>query len=111
MALECIQNSFFSTKSDVWAFGVTIWELITLGGIPYECVEDKDMFHHIESELKLNQPEGCSLDVYNMLLTCWSDNPSDRPTFEKLAKLLKEYSKDPSNYLTVWRSPNTNATG
>lgn len=103
LALECIRHRIFTTKSDVWAFGVTIWELLTFGCRPYEHIPAKDVPDKIESGEKLKHPQGCSLDIYCTLLSCWQIDYASRPTFEELVGIFQEYARDPGRYLVIER--------
>lgn len=101
LALECIRHRIFTSKSDVWAFGVTIWELLTYGVRPYENVAAKDVPDLIEVGHKLPQPDICSLDVYCILLSCWVLDADARPTFKQLAETFAEKARDPGRYLVI----------
>ncbi|KAH7966620.1 hypothetical protein HPB49_018110 [Dermacentor silvarum] len=70
LALECIQHRIFTHKSDVWAFGVTVWELLTYGMRPYENVSARDVPDLLEKGERLNQPSICTIDVY-MIMIKW----------------------------------------
>ena len=91
MAFECFYGKF-SQKSDVWAFGVTMWEIFTLAKEqPYCDMSDKQV---VEDALKgknstlLSKPNLCPLEVYKIMLECWPHNPEQRATFEQLFQLL-----------------------
>ena len=91
MAYECFYGKF-SQKSDVWAFGVTMWEIFTLAKEqPYNDMSDKQV---VEDALKgknrkiLVKPDMCPLIVYKIMLECWAHNPEQRATFEQLFQLL-----------------------
>lgn len=101
LALECIQHRIFTSKSDVWAFGVTIWELLTYGKRPYEEFHARDVPEKIETGTKLKQPDICSLDVYIILLECWGLNADARPTFKQLAETFAAKARDPGRYLVI----------
>jgi epidermal growth factor receptor len=101
LALECIRHRIFTSKSDVWAFGVTIWELLTYGQRPYENIAAKDVPDLIEVGHKLPQPDICSLDVYCILLSCWVLDADSRPTFKQLADTFAEKARDPGRYLMI----------
>lgn len=101
LALECIRNRIFTSKSDVWAFGVTIWELLTFGARPYENIAAKDVPDLIEVGHKLPQPEICTLDIYCILLTCWHVDADSRPHFKELAEQFAEKAADPGRYLVI----------
>lgn len=101
LALECIRHRIFTSKSDVWAFGVTIWELLTYGQRPYENISAKEVPDLIEVGHKLPQPDICSLDVYCILLSCWVLDADARPTFKQLAETFAEKARDPGRYLVI----------
>ena len=91
MSVECFYGKF-SQKSDVWAFGVTMWEIFTLANEqPYNDMSDKQV---IEDALKgknrtlLTRPDLCPLDMYKIMLKCWAHNSKQRATFEELFHLL-----------------------
>ncbi|XP_023305404.2 epidermal growth factor receptor isoform X1 [Lucilia cuprina] len=101
LALECIRHRVFTSKSDVWAFGVTIWELLTFGQRPHENIPAKDIPDLIEVGLKLEQPEICSLDIYCTLLSCWHLDAEMRPSFKQLVNVFAEFARDPGRYLAI----------
>jgi epidermal growth factor receptor len=99
LALECIQHRIFTHKSDVWAFGVTVWELLTFGGRPYENVPARDVPELLEKGERLHQPDGCSIDVYMILVKCWILDAESRPSFKELAEDFGKMARDPGRYL------------
>ncbi|XP_055299802.1 epidermal growth factor receptor [Sitodiplosis mosellana] len=101
LALECIRHRIFTTKSDVWAFGVTIWELLTFGKRPFENIPARNVPEEIEAGVKLKQPDICSLELYCTLLTCWQIDADSRPTFKDLVADFQKYASDPSRYLAI----------
>ena len=97
MSYECFYGKF-SQKSDVWAFGVTMWEIFTLAKEqPYNDMSDKQL---IEDALKgknrtmLARPDLCPLEVYIIMLKCWVHNSKQRATFEELFQLLTSAYQD-----------------
>ncbi|EFA01355.2 epidermal growth factor receptor isoform X1 [Tribolium castaneum] len=101
LALECIQHRIFTHKSDVWAFGVTIWELLTFGERPYDNVPARDVPELLEKGERLPQPEGCSIDVYMILVKCWILDAESRPSFKELAEDFTKMARDPCRYLAI----------
>ena len=92
MARECFYGQF-SAKTDVWAFGVTMWEIFTLAkDIPYEDMDEKEIVVDATkkdgSRKLLEQPENCPQEVYNVMLKCWTSDPKLRATFEELHTAL-----------------------
>lgn len=99
LAPECISKRKFTHKSDVWAFGVTIWELLTFGVKPFEEYDTKEVPLAIEKGARLQQPSYVSAEVYKVMYACWFYNPEDRPNFKTLAESFVNFARDPERYL------------
>ncbi|NXQ46949.1 RON protein, partial [Catharus fuscescens] len=89
MALESLQTQKFTTKSDVWSFGVLMWELLTRGASPYAGVDPYDMAHYLLQGRRLPQPSHCPDTLYRVMLSCWAPAPGDRPSFTGLVGELE----------------------
>ncbi|XP_034936586.1 epidermal growth factor receptor isoform X2 [Chelonus insularis] len=101
LALECIQHRVFTHKSDVWAFGVTIWEVFTYGERPYDNVPARNVPELLEKGERLPQPAICSIDVYMIMIKCWMLDAESRPSFKELADDFAKMSRDPGRYLAI----------
>ncbi|KAH9498588.1 hypothetical protein Btru_007466 [Bulinus truncatus] len=101
LALECINHRIFTHKSDVWSFGVTLWELFTLGKKPYESVRTKDVPLLLEKGERLQQPSMCTIDVYMIMVKCWMLEAESRPSFKELVDEFAKMSRDPGRYLVI----------
>jgi len=101
LALECIQHRIFTHKSDVWAFGVTVWELLTYGGRPYENVPAREVPDLLEKGERLNQPNICTIEVYMIMIKCWMLDAESRPGFKELADEFTKMARDPGRYLVI----------
>jgi L1 cell adhesion molecule len=101
LALECIAQRVFTHKSDVWAFGVTVWELLTYGGRPYENVPARDVPDLLEKGERLPQPPICTIDVYMIMIKCWMLDAESRPGFKELAEEFAKMSRDPGRFLVI----------
>ncbi|XP_006633394.2 hepatocyte growth factor receptor isoform X1 [Lepisosteus oculatus] len=84
MALESLQTHKFTTKSDVWSFGVLLWELMTRGAPPYSDINSFDITVFLLQGRRLLQPEFCPDSLYNVMIECWHPKPERRPTFSEL---------------------------
>lgn len=101
LALECIQHRIFTHKSDVWAFGVTVWELLTYGGRPYDNVPAREVPELLEKGERLPQPAICSIDVYMIMIKCWMLDAESRPGFKELTDDFSKMARDPGRYLAI----------
>ncbi|XP_006893072.1 PREDICTED: macrophage-stimulating protein receptor [Elephantulus edwardii] len=86
MALESLQTYRFTTKSDVWSFGVLLWELMTRGAPPYPHVDPFDLAYFLAQGRRLPQPEYCPDSLYAVMERCWATEPGARPTFRMLVR-------------------------
>ncbi|XP_075993283.1 hepatocyte growth factor receptor [Genypterus blacodes] len=84
MALESLQTHKFTPKSDVWSFGVLLWELMTRGAPPYSDVNSFDITVFLLQGRRLLQPEFCPDALYTVMVECWHPKPERRPSFSEL---------------------------
>ena len=90
----------FTSQTDVWAFGVTLWEIFTFArDTPYSNMTDQQVIDNACSVVAkqgrfkyLPQPNGCPSDVYYVMLQCWQRTPEDRPKFSSLYKNFESQS-------------------
>ncbi|EPQ09986.1 Tyrosine-protein kinase BTK [Myotis brandtii] len=81
---EVLMYSKFSSKSDIWAFGVLMWEIYSLGKMPYERFTNSETAEHIAQGLRLYRPHLASERVYTIMYSCWHEKADERPTFKVL---------------------------
>lgn len=81
---EVLMYSKFSSKSDIWAFGVLMWEIYSLGKMPYERFTNSETAEHIAQGLRLYRPHLASERVYTIMYSCWHEKADERPTFKIL---------------------------
>ena len=90
---EVSERRKFSEKSDVWAWAITAWEVLTGGRLPFHrTADDETVAEYIETgqtAAKLGQPDGCNDELWALLLRCWEKKPANRPTFERLGAALE----------------------
>ncbi|XP_052770650.1 fibroblast growth factor receptor 4-like [Mya arenaria] len=86
MAPEALFDRRYTTKSDVWAYGVLLWEIFTLGGNPYPSVPVEDLFELLRNGHRMDRPPYASHEVYQIMLNCWQQLPALRPTFTDLVQ-------------------------
>eukprot|EP00117_Sycon_ciliatum_P034431 scpid28750/ scgid26277/ Tyrosine-protein kinase HTK16 len=88
-APESVNYGTFSHSSDVWSYGITLWEMFSLGAQPYGEMSGAQVMHMLE-ELgqRLDKPRYCPDHTYGLMRKCWSLDPNDRPTFEQLYEIF-----------------------
>ncbi|XP_067152560.1 tyrosine-protein kinase receptor TYRO3 isoform X2 [Apteryx mantelli] len=89
LALESLADNLYTTQSDVWAFGVTMWEIVTRGQTPYAGIENAEIYNYLISGNRLKQPPECLEDVYVLMCRCWHPEPKLRPSFGVLRSQLE----------------------
>ncbi|XP_052009796.1 tyrosine-protein kinase receptor TYRO3-like [Xyrauchen texanus] len=89
IALESLADNVYTTQSDVWAFGVTMWEIMTRGQTPYPGVENSEIYEYLIKGERLKQPPDCPADIYEIMHSCWSPVPKCRPSFQHLIDQLE----------------------
>nr|XP_055119115.1 inactive tyrosine-protein kinase 7 isoform X5 [Symphalangus syndactylus] len=95
MSPEAILEGDFSTKSDVWAFGVLMWEVFTHGEMPHGGQADDEVLADLQAgKARLPQPEGCPSKLYRLMQHCWAPSPKDRPSFSEIASALGDSPVD-----------------
>uniref|UniRef100_A0A8D3AFW2 receptor protein-tyrosine kinase n=1 Tax=Scophthalmus maximus TaxID=52904 RepID=A0A8D3AFW2_SCOMX len=101
MALESILQWTYTHQSDVWSYGVTVWELMTFGSKPYDGIPAGEITSVLEQGDRLPQPPVCTIDVYMIMVKCWMIEPSSRPRFRELTLEFSKMARDPSRYLVI----------
>ncbi|XP_069008873.1 tyrosine-protein kinase receptor TYRO3 [Embiotoca jacksoni] len=89
IALESLADNVYTTQSDVWAFGVTMWEIMTRGQTPYPGVENSEIYEYLIKGERLKKPPDCRDDIYEIMHSCWSPVPKCRPSFQYLVGQLE----------------------
>uniref|UniRef100_A0A669F9G2 receptor protein-tyrosine kinase n=1 Tax=Oreochromis niloticus TaxID=8128 RepID=A0A669F9G2_ORENI len=88
MAPEALFDRIYTHQSDVWSFGVLLWEIFTLGGSPYPGVPVEELFKLLKEGHRMEKPSACPQELYLMMRDCWHAVPSRRPTFQQLVEDL-----------------------
>ncbi|XP_062409894.1 fibroblast growth factor receptor 1b isoform X2 [Sardina pilchardus] len=88
MAPEALFDRIYTHQSDVWSFGVLLWEIFTLGGSPYPGVPVEELFKLLKEGHRMDRPSACPQELYLMMKDCWHAVPTYRPTFKQLVEDL-----------------------
>uniref|UniRef100_A0A671M029 Platelet-derived growth factor receptor alpha n=1 Tax=Sinocyclocheilus anshuiensis TaxID=1608454 RepID=A0A671M029_9TELE len=105
MAPESIFDNLYTTLSDVWSYGILLWEIFSLGGTPYPgMVVDSNFYNKIKSGYRMVKPEHASSDAYELMMKCWNSEPEKRPSFHSLSDTVA--SLLPSGYKRCYERVN-----
>ncbi|KAI4881730.1 hypothetical protein NFI96_026569 [Prochilodus magdalenae] len=95
MAPESIFNGMYTMQSDVWAYGILLWEIFSLGVTPYPGIKvDNTFYAMIERGFQMERPYYASESVYKVMCRCWALEPKDRPCFSKLVAFMEHQLTD-----------------
>ncbi|XP_070286189.1 muscle, skeletal receptor tyrosine-protein kinase isoform X4 [Myotis yumanensis] len=89
MPPESIFFNRYTTESDVWAYGVVLWEIFSYGLQPYYGMAHEEVIYYVRDGNILSCPENCPLELYNLMRLCWSKLPADRPSFASIHRILE----------------------
>ncbi|KAB0364810.1 hypothetical protein FD754_008966 [Muntiacus muntjak] len=94
-APETLQFGHFSSASDVWSFGVVMWEVMAFGERPYWDMSGQDVIKAVEDGFRLPPPRNCPSPLHRLMLDCWQKDPGERPRFSQIHGLLSKMMQDP----------------
>ncbi|XP_064458283.1 proto-oncogene tyrosine-protein kinase receptor Ret-like isoform X2 [Ornithodoros turicata] len=106
MALESLEDHIYTTKSDVWSYGIVLWEIVTLGATPYPGVSPEHLFQLLKQGYRMFQPENCLDEIYQIMRSCWRSRPQERPSFKELTQKFEMILQDSALYLDLNRTRN-----
>ncbi|XP_076860405.1 tyrosine-protein kinase ZAP-70 isoform X2 [Brachyhypopomus gauderio] len=90
-APECINFHKFSSKGDVWSFGITMWEAFSYGGKPYKKMKGPEVISFIQSGSRMDNPAGCPDPMYELMKECWIYKYEERPSFVQVEEKMRTY--------------------
>jgi len=105
VAPEVLSDHHFDVSSDIWSFGITCWEILTYGQIPYSWLSNKEVSLRVPNGERLPQPPNCPDALWAIILACWNENASNRTRFGALLQELEAF------YLGTFGKPRTNSLG
>ncbi|XP_077985357.1 tyrosine kinase receptor Cad96Ca-like [Glandiceps talaboti] len=89
MALEAITDCFYSSKTDIWSYGIVLWEILNLGNDPYPEMTVKDVLYELQQGYRMPKPSHCSVQMYSLMADCWDEDPSERPSFIEITNRIE----------------------
>jgi len=105
MAPESLYDNIYTTKTDVWSYGVLMWEIATLGSTPYPGMSGSEVMKKVKEGHRLEKPEHCDREIFNMMFYCWDKDPAERPSFTQLVKDLEALLTKETDYIDLNQFP------
>ncbi|XP_065657665.1 uncharacterized protein LOC136082398 isoform X3 [Hydra vulgaris] len=100
MSVEAIFEHMFTSHSDVWSYGVVLFEIVTLGEIPYPSISNRELVDLLKNGYRMDRPDNCSQFMFDYMLRCWDEDPLQRPTFTELRELFESKLSRSSRYFS-----------
>ncbi|NXR24874.1 INSRR protein, partial [Cinclus mexicanus] len=105
MSPEALKDGIFNTQSDVWSFGVVLWEIATLAEQPYQGMSNEQVLRFVMDNGILERPENCPDKLHELMCLCWQQNPRQRPSFVQLLERIKDHMAPAFRTLSFFYSP------
>src|SRR3569833_3173458 len=90
LSIEALTDHLFSEKSDVWSFGILIYEVFTFGKIPYTTMNHDEVLTFLQEGKRLDRPENMTEEIYELCRRCWEERPENRPSFGEVEENFHE---------------------
>lgn len=104
MAPESLKDGVFSSQSDVWSYGVVLWEIATLAEQPYQGYSNEQVLHDVIAGRKLDTPVYCPEQLKGIMTACWKQRPNHRPTFIHIVSQLEQYTDEEFHKVSFYHS-------
>ncbi|XP_062844515.1 angiopoietin-1 receptor [Trichomycterus rosablanca] len=101
MAIESLNYSVYTTHSDVWSYGVLLWEVVSLGGTPYCGMTCAELYEKLPQGYHLEKPLNCDDEVYELMKQCWREKPYERPSFAQILMSLTRMLEERKTYVNT----------
>ncbi|XP_023493805.1 ephrin type-A receptor 5 isoform X9 [Equus caballus] len=100
-APEAIAFRKFTSASDVWSYGIVMWEVVSYGERPYWEMTNQDVIKAVEEGYRLPSPMDCPAALYQLMLDCWQKERNSRPKFDEIVNMLDKLIRNPSSLKTL----------
>ncbi|XP_060577666.1 proto-oncogene tyrosine-protein kinase receptor Ret-like [Ruditapes philippinarum] len=101
LAPESLYAQIYTTRSDIWSYGIVLWELVTLGAPPYPGIPPERLYNLLIGGYRMDRPENCQDEMYAVMQKCWKIDAADRPSFATLAKIFDRILQEKTGYLDL----------
>lgn len=88
MAPESLKDNIYDSASDVWSYGIVVWEIVTFSAYPYQGLSNDEVIKRVISGFTLSRPDNCSDKLFHIMERCWKKSSRDRPTFNDIVEFL-----------------------
>ncbi|KAK6032698.1 hypothetical protein OSTOST_01109 [Ostertagia ostertagi] len=88
MALEALDSHMYTVESDVWSYGILLWEIMTMGGTPYPTIAMPQLYSVLKGGYRMEAPQKCPTEIYDLMVSCWQEKREKRPTFKMIVDYL-----------------------
>ncbi|CAJ0568048.1 unnamed protein product, partial [Mesorhabditis spiculigera] len=89
MAPEALDAHIYTTESDVWSYGILLWEIMTLGGTPYPTIQMHQLYNYLKDGYRMEAPHNCPQEIYQIMIGCWQEAREKRPSFAMMRDYLQ----------------------
>ncbi|XP_064618256.1 ephrin type-A receptor 4-B-like isoform X2 [Liolophura sinensis] len=100
-SVETLEGKAYTQQSEVWSFGVLMWEIMTYGATPYGKMKSKEIRRLLSQNCRLACPKSCQIPLYTVMLECWKDDPAERPSFQDLSRRLADMTTEVQQYMNI----------
>ncbi|XP_030050034.1 angiopoietin-1 receptor isoform X1 [Microcaecilia unicolor] len=101
MAIESLNYSVYTTNSDVWSYGILLWEIVSLGGTPYCGMTCAELYEKLPQGYRLEKPLNCDDEVYDLMRQCWREKAYERPSFAQILVSLNRMLEERKTYVNT----------
>ncbi|KAL4240559.1 hypothetical protein ACF0H5_001351 [Mactra antiquata] len=104
LAPESLYAQIYTTRSDIWSYGIVLWEIVTLGAPPYPGIPPERLYNLLIGGYRMDRPENCPDEMYAVMQKCWKVDAADRPSFATLASIFDRILQEKTGYLDLSRT-------
>lgn len=90
MAIESLSHQIYTSQSDVWSYGILLYELVTYGSVPYASVPNENVLELLNTGFRMERPESCDEFLYDLMKACWNVVANNRPQFSFIVYQLQK---------------------